>query len=361
MEKFIRIFAPLLVLLTSGCASQRVPVPVGTVPRQQQVLAEDEAYGHEVLNKLTERFQLDRDDSRINRVREIVDALTAAAGAQNNPWHVYVLVDDSFANAAATRGNYIFVWTGILKEIRDDGELATVLSHEIAHVLAGHTRPDPAEEVNRMLAGMAGRVAREVLENQPGSAAAFGALAEVLITQTMAGLIVNPNQRKLELEADRIGLFLMADAGFDPDKAVEFWARVEHNPRFGSSDLQFLSTHPSSKKRLAELRRLLPLARERYLAARSGRDFVISRPVRGVKRYIINRPSRNKPVLRSSANWVVVEPRVTVHTEPRQSAKKIATLYKGQGVQVTGRRGRWLRIVSPVKGYVQGYLLSPKE
>jgi hypothetical protein len=76
---------------------------------------------------------------------------------------VPVLVDDGFVNAAATRGNYIFVWTGLLKKVQNEGELATVLAHEIGHVLAGHTTPTPEEETRQIMAQGLGIAAREVL------------------------------------------------------------------------------------------------------------------------------------------------------------------------------------------------------
>ncbi|RIL12389.1 MAG: hypothetical protein DCC75_00590, partial [Proteobacteria bacterium] len=238
----------LLILLCS-CAAHRAPVPVGEVPLQHQVSQEDEQYGHEVLNMLTQDFALDRDDRRINRVRDLVDKLTTAANAGGNPWHVYVLVDDDFKNAAATRGNYIFVWTGLLRMVSSDGELATILAHEIGHLLAGHTQPTPQEEVNELLSGIAGSIAGQVVAAQ-GQHPFVADLAEMLARELLSAIIVNPGSQRNELEADQIGIFLMADAGIDPNNAISFWERARSDPELSGSGLQFLSSHPDSEERL---------------------------------------------------------------------------------------------------------------
>ena len=239
------ILKGLLLGLVCSCAPYRKPVPVGLVPEQGGVSADDELYGHQVLNMLTQRYPLDRNDARINRVRSLVDRLLAPTSAADNPWHVYVLDDEGFENASATRGNYIFVWTGMLKAAQDDEELATVLAHEIGHVLAGHPQPTPAEEVSDMLAGVAGTATGHVAMSQ-GSIGLAAGLADYAVRQTIRALLVNPEAQRKEYEADEIGLFLMADAGFNPEKAVDFWRRMKERGEAFPSVLQAMSTHPAS-------------------------------------------------------------------------------------------------------------------
>jgi predicted Zn-dependent protease len=72
-----------------------------------------------------------------------------------------------------------------------------------------------------------------------------------------------PYSRKHEYEADRLGLIFMAMAGYNPNEAVDFWSRMEKLSG-GSSTPEFLSTHPSSKKRIEEMKKNLPEALRYY-------------------------------------------------------------------------------------------------
>lgn len=253
----------LFAFLLTSCTSTRIPVKIGDVPPPAELSIQDEEYGQQVLDQITDSTPLDRDDGNVNRVRDIVDRITAAANADQQPWHVYVLKDDSVKNAAATRGNYVFVWTGILSSVRSDGELACILAHEIGHVLAKHTAPNPAEEANQMITGTVGDIADSVIGSASGYGIA-GSLANMIITSSLNAFLVNPNAQRLEYEADQIGIFLMADAGYDPEDAVRFWTRAKDDPDFGKSTLQFLSTHPSSDDRLIRLQKMLPESLRRY-------------------------------------------------------------------------------------------------
>lgn len=256
------VVSQLLMCCLIGCAPTRPPVPPGEVPSADYVSAQDEAYGHEVLSELSEKFELDRDDNHINRVRDLVDRLADGGHVNQDPWHVHVLKDDTFKNAAATRGNFVFVWTGMLNTVQNDDELATILAHEMSHVLAKHTAEDPAEETSSILAGVAGSVASAVLSQQ--GLGPLADLGEVLTRELIGAVLINPGAQEHELEADQIGLFLMADSGFDPQSAIDFWRRVQNDPDFSNDFLGFLSSHPSSSDRLHALERYLPQAQERY-------------------------------------------------------------------------------------------------
>ena len=136
----------ILILSFTACASGRVAVPTGHVPIQTTLSEEDIEYGANVHNQLSQQFKEDSSIENNKRVREIVQRLSDVTGGADGgyPWHTYVFKDDNFKNAAATRGNYIFVWTGILNTTESNHQLATVLAHEIAHVLADHVTPTAA-------------------------------------------------------------------------------------------------------------------------------------------------------------------------------------------------------------------------
>lgn len=254
----------IALLLVSACGPRDVRIAPGDIPEAAYLSAQDEAYGHEVLNQLTQQYPIRYDSEQLTRVRDLVDRLTEASGAGNDPWHVYILEGPDFKNAAATRGNHVFVWTGILNVVRDDDELATILAHEIGHVLARHTMQDPSEEAASILSGTAGTIVKEILSQQGGAYGLAAGLAGALVESTINAVALNPDLQRKELEADQVGLFLMADAGFNPDNAVAFWERIKDDPAFSSALPAFLSTHPSSEQRIERLQTLLPLAEDRY-------------------------------------------------------------------------------------------------
>lgn len=254
-----------LIVALSACGPLRSPVPPGEIPYQTSVAPADEQFGQEVFGLLSESYPISQDDAPILRVRAIVDKLTQGHGNAQNPWHVYILQGDGILNAAATRGNYIFIWTGMLQAVKSDDELATVLSHEVAHVLAGHTMPTPEEETRKILSESFGKVAQEVLYQQGGVVGALAGLGGALVGATFEAFLLNPEKQRQELEADHIGLFLMARAGYDPNAAIELWTRLKSDPDFNlGGPLSFLSTHPASTGRLQQLKELLPRALALY-------------------------------------------------------------------------------------------------
>ncbi|MCB0360485.1 MAG: M48 family metallopeptidase, partial [Bdellovibrionales bacterium] len=226
----------------------------------------EEQYGHQVLQELSQQWPLDYNDPRLDTVVRIVDRLTAAANANADPWHVYLFRAPDIKNAAATRGNHVFVWSGMLDYVQSDEELATVLAHEIAHVLAGHTDPDPNEAIRKMLIGLGAAAAGIAVSQSAGSQ--WGQITSSLTQEVGSGFLVNPYSREREAEADHIGLFLMADAHYDPRAAVEFWKRAQNDPAFSSS-LEFFSTHPLAEDRAAQLQSFLPAALDRYNGVRA--------------------------------------------------------------------------------------------
>jgi predicted Zn-dependent protease len=200
--------------------------------------------------------------------------LAHAANADQNPWNVFVLEGDNVVNAAATRGNYVFVWTGMLNAAQHDGELATVISHEIGHLLANHTKQTPQEEAGRIMARTTGEIAGQIIASQPGYAP-LAQITGILVSELVKAVAVNPQAQQLETEADHIGFFLMADAGYDPHEALSLWSKMANDPQTAGGGLQFLSSHPASADRLEALEALLPEALARYqsaLAAHSTRS-----------------------------------------------------------------------------------------
>ena len=361
-----------LIVGVTACSGRSV-VPPGEIPQPPPVSAEDEDYGQQVLSELVKEYPLENNDAYVNRVRDIVDRLAKAAHADKEPWHVYVLKGDSVVNAAATRGNHVFVWTGILLRTTSDAELSTVLAHEVGHVLAGHTLPTSGEEAGQILAQVSGQIASGVVGSY-GPYSPLADLAGMLVSSAIEALFVNPVSQQSESEADQIGLFLMADASYDPQDATAFWAKMAKDPSNGSLSLSFLSTHPPTEERLAALKLLLPEAMKRYYAGRAtgGRA---KKPVepsptgRGQKEPKRKQPKAPEPSRaprttepgRSDAGWWVdAENSAAILTDPDPGSPVMSTLKKGERVRTEFRLGAWYKVSQPAVGYVRGAELSPE-
>lgn len=144
------------------------------------------------------------------------------------------------ANAFILPGGKVFVYSGILPITRNQDGLAAVLGHEIAHNLAQHhgERMSATIGPNILLYGLIFLAAPV-----PGAFFAVQAFGGWLL-DTLFG---RPMSRKMESEADYIGLLLMAEACYDPREAVHFWARMEKASKAGNAveSPEWMSTHPS--------------------------------------------------------------------------------------------------------------------
>jgi predicted Zn-dependent protease len=166
----------------------------------------------------------------------------------------YHLVQDAAVNAWCMPGGKIVVYTGILPVTKDDAGLATVLGHEVAHALANHGAQRMSASTLQELGaqGVAAATSGQSTSAQEIYQQAYG-----VTTQYGAML---PFSRSHENEADEIGLTLMAIAGYNPDKALEFWKRMEAASG-GSAPPEFLSTHPSNSTRISHIQSLIPKAK----------------------------------------------------------------------------------------------------
>ncbi len=167
------------------------------------------------------------------------------------------LVESDEVNAWAMPGGKVVVYTGILPFTQDETGLAVVMGHEIAHAIAQHGN----ERFSQGLIAQFGFVAlSEALEKKPKETKglwmqAFGIGAQV-------GVLL-PYSRLQESEADRLGLIFMAMAGYDPNKATNFWQRMAKGKE-GKAPPEFLSTHPSDETRIRKIKEALPEAMQYY-------------------------------------------------------------------------------------------------
>jgi predicted Zn-dependent protease len=174
---------------------------------------------------------------------------------KNYNWEVNV-VQSKELNAWCMPGGKIVVYTGILPVTKDDAGLATVMGHEIAHAIAGHS----AEQMStQMVAQGVGALGNVATSNNPKTQSIFNTLYGV--GTPLATLSFSRNH---ELEADRLGLIFMAMAGYNPQSATGFWQRMSEASAGSSKPPEFLSTHPSDATRIQRIQNALPEAMKFY-------------------------------------------------------------------------------------------------
>lgn len=368
-----RLSILLLLLTFLGCPAAHKPVPVGEIPAPQPVSIDDEQYGHEMLDQLTERYELDYNHPRYSEVERVVDRIAKTIGAGNQPWHLYILKDPSVKNAGATRGNTIFVWSGMLDATRDEAELATILSHEMGHVIAGHTAPDPSEETRRLLinvGAMAAGIAASVATRDPNWSQSASDLASSVTQSIGEGVFLNPYSQDLEYEADHIGLMLMGAAGYNPEKAIEFWTRAQNDPDF-SSGVAFLSSHPPAADRLQRLQAALPLAMEYYKKNLRGEKITIGKPRASGSEddsFDFNKRPRAQDSssysstmgeVASSSEWRVTRDGAILRSKPSKESKALGEFRRGAVLHGVSDQKGWIEIERPDHGYVSTINLEP--
>lgn len=175
-------------------------------------------------------------------------------------WQITVFDNDEAVNAFALPGGYIWVYTGLLKIIDNQDQLAAVIGHEIAHVTAGH----PNARLSSQYATQAGlQAVNAFLEGQVGGSTKT--IMALLGLGSQVGILL-PFSRSQEQEADILGLQYMARAGFDPGQSIQLWKNMSRAG--GEKPPEFLSTHPSDYSRIQTLQAHMPEAMELYRRAR---------------------------------------------------------------------------------------------
>jgi predicted Zn-dependent protease len=253
-------------LLGSGCEeSPTGRKQIALVPEAQMT-----ALGEQGFAELLRTLPLNDDPEVRAYVGCVAETLVEALPQPHERWTIAVF-DDPTPNAFALPGGKIGVHAGMLRVARTPDQLAAVIAHEIAHVLADHSN----ERLTWELAVQGGLMLVDLFAEEPGSfkhemlRGALGIGAEY-------GLLL-PYSRTHEREADRIGRDLMAQAGFDPRASVTLWRNMAAVG--GGQPLAFLSTHPSHDTRMEELTEGMELAVEIFRQARvAGRAPACSPP-----------------------------------------------------------------------------------
>ncbi len=253
-----------LALALAACGTTTRPGELG-VTRQQFLIVPAAAVERMALTHYTDQQAKARKEGKLvesgpelERLRRVMDRLVAQAGvfrddARRWGWTL-TLIDSPQLNATCAPGGKITFYTGLVRQLQlTDAEIAAVMGHEIAHALREHGREKVSESMGQQL--LVGLAASRSASPE----------ATLLMTQQVATVLYAlPNSREKETEADRVGLELMARAGYDPAAALTLWQKMAGASK-GKSGPEFLSTHPAHATRVAELQALQPAAQRLYV------------------------------------------------------------------------------------------------
>jgi predicted Zn-dependent protease len=248
----ISVAAIAAALIVAACAT----TPTGRTQLRLVSDAQMAAMGSTAFAQLQQKTPPTSDPKTMRYVDCVAEAITRTV-APEETWEVRVF-DAPEVNAFALPGGKIGVYTGLLKVAENPDQLAAVIGHEVAHVLAGHS----AARVSNELAAQLGVT---VLGQTTGVDPQLIGLGANL-------LLLLPYSRADESEADVLGLQYMAKSGFDPREAPKLWVNMSKqggSKQGGGAPPEFLSTHPANETRIRELQNRLPEALPLYEETRA--------------------------------------------------------------------------------------------
>ena len=243
-------------MILNSCSSAPI-----TDRKQLKIIPEAKlnAQAAAIYEKIKKKEKLSKDSKTLNNIKDIGKRMEASISeyfykekiddpTSNFDWEYILIENKKVKNAWCMPGGKIAVYTGILDVTKNRDGLAAVMGHEIAHAVAKHS-------VERASRGVLLRTGTTIFDIATG-----GSLSKVNQATGMntVGLlsqigIMNPFNRKQESEADYLGLIFSSLSGFDIRESVKLWERMQIANK-GKEPPQFLSTHPSSAKRIVNLK-----------------------------------------------------------------------------------------------------------
>lgn len=231
------------------------------IPSDQMLSLSTESY-----NQVLSESKLSKNSAEIATIRRIGQHVTQAVEQylreinrlsliDGYKWE-YNLIAEETMNAWCMPGGKIVFYEGILPICKNDDGIAVVMAHEIAHAIAKHGNERMSQQ---MVVQMSGMALSEALKSQPEQTSQLAMMAFGVGTQL--GVML-PYSRQHETEADELGLYFMAMAGYDPQEAPRLWERMKSAGSSGTP--QFLSTHPNPQTRINDLNKIMPKAMEYY-------------------------------------------------------------------------------------------------
>ncbi|VXD16033.1 putative zinc metallopeptidase, M48 family [Planktothrix serta PCC 8927] len=238
----VSITITLSILLSSTVATLAIPLPelifrgIQVIQLSNLSARQEVAIGEQINEELlTKQVKLFRNPEAQNYINQIGQRLAQASDRPNIPY-TFQVIDDRNVNAFATMGGFVYIHTGLIAAADNEAELASVMAHEIGHIVGRHA-------IKQM--------------RQSAVAAGVATVAGVdrnKIVQIGVELALNrPKSREAEYEADRLGLGTLIRAGYSPRGAVDFMAKLLTS----GSPPTIISTHPATRDRISAMQQML--------------------------------------------------------------------------------------------------------
>lgn len=252
----LRLLAGAALALLAACSQ------VGGLGQSMVSPEQERAMGAEAFSGIRKELPRSSNGAWQAELTRVGRRIIAVSGSSipADEWDFVVFKSDQL-NAFALPGGHVGAFEGMMRLVDgSDDELAAVVGHEVGHVLLRHSAQRyGSERISQLGVGVL------------ATALELGGYADAQTAGTVLGAgaqygFLLPFGRGQELEADRIGLELMARAGYDPAAAIAFWQKMQ--AQGGGKPPAFLSTHPSDARRIARLEAMLPEARA--AASRTG-------------------------------------------------------------------------------------------
>ena len=214
----------------------------GITPEQEVAL------GLQAAPEMAQQFGGEDPDPELQaRVKRVGERLVGKSAAGKTPYQFqfHVLNDPQTINAFALPGGQVFITEGLLRRLKTDGQLAGVLGHEMGHVVARHGAEHIAKQ--QLTQGLTGAAVLATYDpNNPSSRNSAAVAA-------MIGNLVNMRfGRQDELEADRLGVRLGSEAGYNPRSMIALMKILEESSQ-GNRPPEFFSTHPNPENRIQKI------------------------------------------------------------------------------------------------------------
>ena len=243
-------------ILINGCSTAPI-----TDRRQLKIIPEHKLnkQAAEIYEKVKEKEKMSDDKTTLNEIKDIGSRMEQSISeyfdksglkdpTTNFDWEYILIENKKVKNAWCMPGGKIAIYTGILDVTKNTDGLASVMGHEIAHAVAKHS-------VERASRGMILNTSTQLFDIFSG-----GKLSQVNRVTGMdtVGLIsqigiMNPFSRTQETEADYLGMIFSSLSGYDIRETKKLWERMKETNK-GKEPPQFMSTHPSSTKRIQNLK-----------------------------------------------------------------------------------------------------------
>nr|WP_321242492.1 M48 family metalloprotease [uncultured Tolumonas sp.] len=271
LKKLLLCFSTACCLIFSTLSHADSQLPdIGTAGVSALSVEQEVLYGKAFMRFARASLPIIDDPVLNEYINDLGLRLVSQANNVRFPFTFFLVKDDSI-NAAAFLGGRVKVHSGLFLHAETESELAGVLAHEISHVTQRHIArymEDQAKSAPLSIAGLVGSIALAMLNPTAGAAA---------INTTMGLTVQNSINftRDNEYEADRIGMALLYNAGFEPTGMMTFFQKLAAENRYSSKLPEMLLTHPITENRIAEARNRASSYRTRHLE--SSLDFLLAK------------------------------------------------------------------------------------